>query len=69
MPWVEHLDVRAAKHTLACMLARICGRSPLEYLGSQERLIQRQTVIEMIKENLTSVDAVITGFAEKISDD
>jgi 5-methylthioribose kinase len=69
MPWVEHLDVRAAKHTLACLLARVCGRSPLEYLGSQERLIQRQAVIEMIKENLTSVDAVITGFAKKISDD
>jgi hypothetical protein len=69
MPWVGHLDVPAAKHTLACMLARICGRSPLEYLTSHERLMQRQVVIEMIKENLTSVDAVITGFVDKISDD
>ncbi|MBV8174201.1 MAG: phosphotransferase [Verrucomicrobia bacterium] len=69
MPWVEHLDVRAAKHTLACVLARVCGRSPLEYLSNQERLTQRQIVIEMIKENLTTVDGVITGFADRISDE
>jgi 5-methylthioribose kinase len=69
MPWVEHLEVRAAKHTLACVLARVCGRSQLEYLGNQERLLQRQSAIEMIKENLTTVDGVITGFADRISDD
>jgi 5-methylthioribose kinase len=68
MPWVEHLDLRAAKHTLACVLARVCGRSPLEYLSNQERLMQRQIAIEMIKENLTNVDGVIAGFAGRISD-
>ena len=69
MPWIEHLDLRAAKHTLACILARICGRSPLEYLSDQERLMQRQIALEMIRENLTTVDEVIAGFADRIGDD
>jgi 5-methylthioribose kinase len=69
MPWAGHLDHRAAQHTLACILARICGRSPLEYLSDQERLMQRQIAIEMIKENLMTVDEVIAGFAGRISDD
>jgi len=64
MPW--DLDIRAAKHLLACLLARVCGRSPLEYLNDEERLIQRQVAIEMINENFTTVDRVIAGFAERI---
>jgi 5-methylthioribose kinase len=66
-PWIAHLDFRAAQHTLASLLARICGRSPLEYLNEEERLLQRQIVLEMIEEDFAGVDRVITGFAEKIA--
>jgi 5-methylthioribose kinase len=66
IPWVENLDLRAAKHALGCILARVCGRSPLEYLSDEERLIQRRVAIDMITENFTTVDRVITGFAEGI---
>ena len=66
MPWVVHLDLRAAQHTLASLLARVCGRSPLEYLSREERLFQRQMVIEMIEENASTVERVIAGFSEKI---
>jgi 5-methylthioribose kinase len=66
VPWIAHLDLRAAQHTLASLLARVCGRSPLEYLNDEERLIQQQIVLEMIEENLTSVDQIISSFAEKI---
>jgi hypothetical protein len=66
MPWVVHLDLRAAQHTLASLLARVCGRSPLEYLSREERLFQRQIVIEMIEENVSTVERVIAGFSEKI---
>ena len=67
MPWIAHLDFRAAQHTLASLLARVCGRSPLEYLSKENRLIQRQIVIEMIKEGFPTVDQVITGFTKKIA--
>ena len=66
MPWVANLDRRAAQHTLACLLARVCGRSPLEYLSAEERLIQRRASIEMMKENSITVDRVINGFSERI---
>jgi 5-methylthioribose kinase len=69
MPWVAHLDFRAAQHTLASLLARVCGRSPLEYLNKEERLIQRQIVLKMIEEGPRTVDQVITGFGEKIAGD
>jgi 5-methylthioribose kinase len=68
MPWVDHLDFRAAQHTLASLLARVCGRSPLEYLDGEDRLIQREIVLEMIEENFSTVDRVITGFSKKIRD-
>jgi 5-methylthioribose kinase len=66
MPWIANLDLWAAKHSLGCILARVCGRSPLEYLSAEERLIQRQVVLEMMKENLTTVERLIARFAEKI---
>jgi 5-methylthioribose kinase len=67
MPWIANLDVCAAKHSLGCILARVCGRSPLEYLSTEERLIQRRAAIEMMNQNFTTVDRVIAGFAERIS--
>jgi 5-methylthioribose kinase len=67
MPWFTDLIERAPKHTLASLLARVCGRSPLEYLGQQERLIQKKVVIDMIGEDHSSLDDVITGFVERIS--
>jgi 5-methylthioribose kinase len=66
MPWFTDLVARAPKHTLASLLARVCGRSPLEYLGPQECLIQKKAVIDMIVEDYSSLDDVITGFIERI---
>lgn len=37
-----------ASHTLACMLARVVGRSPLEYLGPVERTAQRDAIISLV---------------------
>jgi len=67
MPWVAHLDFRAAQHTLASLLARVCGRSPLEYLNQEERSIQQRIVMEMIEEDFPTVDEVITGFEKRIA--
>jgi 5-methylthioribose kinase len=67
MPWIAHVDFRAAQHTLASLLARVCGRSPLEYLDKEERFVQQQIVVEMIEEHVSTVDQVITGFADKIA--
>jgi tRNA A-37 threonylcarbamoyl transferase component Bud32 len=42
------LEARAVRHTLACLLARVDGRSPLEYLTEAERGRQRQVVLSIM---------------------
>lgn len=41
-------EARALAHTLACLLARVEGRSPLEYLTGKERDRQRSLVLRLI---------------------
>jgi len=48
LPWVPALEARAVRHTLACLLARVAGRSPLEYLSAQERQEQQAAVIALM---------------------
>lgn len=49
LPWFPTLEARAARHTLACLLARVAGRSPLEYLDAAERARQRAAVIALMQ--------------------
>jgi hypothetical protein len=68
MPWTGNFDFRAAQHTLASLLGRVCGRSPLEYLNKGERAVQQKIVVEMItEEDFPTVDQVITGFSERMA--
>ena len=68
-PWAAQLAFRAAQHTLASLLARVCGRSPLEYLRREERALQQKIVVEMIIEkNCPTVDQVITGFSARTAE-
>ena len=39
-------EVLGARHTLGCMLARVAGRSPLEYLNDAQRQRQREAVVD-----------------------
>ena len=36
------------QHTLACLLARVAGRSPLEYLSYEERQSQQRRIIRLM---------------------
>lgn len=48
-PWSGDMEVRCAQHLLACLLARVAGRSPLEYLSVTERSAQRAAVVATIR--------------------
>ena len=48
IPKVEGCAARAARHGLGCLLARVDGRSPLEYLTPGERDRQRAAVLKLI---------------------
>jgi len=44
-PFFADFEARACRHTLACLLARVAGRSPLEYLTEAEK--RNQILVSM----------------------
>jgi len=64
--WAEELEPRVVRHTLGCLLARVAGKSPLEYLTPAEVTRQRHTVLALILEPPTSVPHLIDNFIHKI---
>ncbi|MFN8709994.1 MAG: phosphotransferase family protein [Planctomyces sp.] len=43
-------EQRSVRHTLACLLARVRGRSPLEYLSEPERGRQQRMVLSLMRD-------------------
>jgi tRNA A-37 threonylcarbamoyl transferase component Bud32 len=66
LPWAEELEPRAVRHTLACVLARVAGRSPLEYLDDSERARQREVVLRMIPHPPATVADLIREFKGRL---
>ena len=62
--WAADLEPRAVRHTLACCLARVAGRSPLEYLSTDERLAQKITLLKMLARPPASVASTVADFIE-----
>jgi 5-methylthioribose kinase len=60
------VEARVIRHTLACLLARVTGKSPLEYLTLAEQTRQRDVVLALIGEPPTSVPALIVDFVTRI---
>ena len=56
----------AAKHTLACMLARVAGRSPLEYLDAAERERQKRIAMALIEQKIANVPELIDAFGAEL---
>lgn len=65
-PWAADLEPRAVRHTLGCLLARVAGRSPLEYLDADERARQRTTVLRIMQSPPTTVAALAAQFLEGV---
>jgi aminoglycoside phosphotransferase (APT) family kinase protein len=51
--WDANLQTMAARHMLACMLARVAGRSPLEYLDHAQRARQRDWTIRAMQSRVS----------------
>jgi 5-methylthioribose kinase len=66
LDWAATLDSRVVRHTLGCLLARVAGKSPLEYLTPEEMTRQRDVVLALIAEPPTSVPDLISEFVHKI---
>lgn len=63
----RELDARAVRHTLACLLARVAGRSTLEYMHEQERRCQQVVVTTLMAQPVLSVEALTPAFIAGIT--
>jgi 5-methylthioribose kinase len=66
LSWAEPLESRAIRHTLGCLLARVAGKSPLEYLTQIERKRQLDVVLAILRKPPNSVPHLISEFVHKI---
>jgi 5-methylthioribose kinase len=62
VPWSSSLQVRAVQHTLGCLLARVRGRSPLEYLNAEQRTLQAKCVLQLIRDIPDTIHDLISSW-------
>lgn len=65
--WAGDIEAYAVRHTLACLLARVAGRSPLEYLAADARARQQAVVTRLMADPPAQMDALIAHFVQAIS--
>jgi 5-methylthioribose kinase len=66
-PWATDLEGRAVRKTLGVLLARVRGRSPLEYLDQTERDRQAAAVIALIAGPPPTIPALTDAFLDRIA--
>lgn len=62
VPWWGGLESRAVRHTLGCLLARVAGKSPLEYLDASARARQTAAVRALISVPPDTIPELIDTF-------
>jgi tRNA A-37 threonylcarbamoyl transferase component Bud32 len=66
LSWARDMEPRVVRHTLGCLLARVAGKSPLEYLTPAEVVRQRETIVDLIQKPTTKVPDLIDMFIRSI---
>jgi hypothetical protein len=66
LDWADALEPRVVQHSLGCLLARVAGKSPLEYLSNREVLRQRDAVLFLIRNIPTTIEGLIANFIQMI---
>lgn len=61
-PWADRLEPYAVRHTLACLLARVDGRSALEYMDAEERMRQRRVVLTLVANPPADMNDLVRQF-------
>jgi 5-methylthioribose kinase len=66
LTWASALEPRVVRHTLGCLLARVAGKSPLDYLTPEEVTRQKDIVLALMVKPPTSVPDLVAKFVHKI---
>jgi 5-methylthioribose kinase len=64
--WFTGVEHRAVNNTVACLLARTSGRSPLEYLTEDERRKQTEAALNLVSRRPATVPALVEAFGRRI---
>jgi aminoglycoside phosphotransferase (APT) family kinase protein len=64
--FTEPLEERAVRHTLGCLLARVDGRSPLEYLDERARRRQRVAALALMQDTPRTMPELVDRWREHI---
>ncbi len=64
----ENLELFSVQHSLACLLARVEGRSPLEYLTEEERDKQKNVVLALMQNQPKTIQELIRCLQSKFND-
>ena len=59
-------ESRASQHTLACLLARVAGRSPFEYLTAEERTLQKNIALKLMNRPVLQLLSMIGEFEREL---
>ncbi len=62
----HEFESRACRHTVACLLARVAGRSPFEYLTPEERGWQKSVALKLMNRQVMRLFDLIQQFAEEL---
>jgi aminoglycoside phosphotransferase (APT) family kinase protein len=65
--WTSQLEEYSVRHTLGCLLARVAGRSPLEYLNAGQRAFQQTIVVTLMQNPPRSLPQLINEFGQRIN--
>jgi tRNA A-37 threonylcarbamoyl transferase component Bud32 len=60
------IEPRCVRHTVACLLARVDGRSPLEYLTDGARARQRAVALTLTRDAPATIASLIDRFVDYI---
>ena len=66
VPWEGEMEGLAVRHTLGCLLARVAGRSVLEYLTADQKIRQRAAVLALRTDVPSSIEALVDRFLERV---
>ncbi|HET9223057.1 MAG TPA: phosphotransferase, partial [Roseiflexaceae bacterium] len=65
--WRDDLGHWVVRHTLGCLLARVAGRSPLEYLDAAERARQQAAVVALMRHPPATIEELVAQFVTHVS--
>lgn len=61
-------ESRAVRQTLGCLMARVAGRSPLEYLSDAEKTRQREMTLALMADAPATFTGLVTRFEGMLRD-